>query len=50
MPPEKPLHSGGVTRMQGGLDLDAGHVAGVLLETCKPWRGGEERSDKGDRP
>jgi len=37
-------------RMQGGLDLDVEHVARVLLETCKPWRGGEERSDKGDRP
>jgi len=34
-------------RMQGGL-LDAAHVAGVLLETCRPWMGEGRRSDEGE--
>jgi len=34
-------------RMQSGL-LDAGHVAGVLLETCRPWMGEKRRSDEGE--
>jgi len=28
----------------------ARQLARALLQICRPWMGGEERSDKGDRP